>query len=325
MRVSYHADYYVELPPGHPFPMGKFPALKEILIERGVITAADITEPDEASWENLSLVHEEAYLDSLANGTISQRAQRKMGLPWKMAFWRRSRIAVQGTINAASMALESGHAANLAGGTHHAFPDHGQGFCVLNDVAVAIRVLRRNGAIQRALVVDLDVHQGNGTAAIFRDDPSVYTFSIHGESNFPARKERSSCDIGLKDGTDDDGYLTALHRHLPVVLAENSPDIVFYLAGVDPCVGDRYGRLALTPQGLKRRDRYVATSVQDNGVPITLLMSGGYATTAWRTAELHAIAYEQLVEVYETSTESSSAGRRSQEAKSVRSSETEYL
>ena len=288
MRVSYHPDYYVELPEGHPFPMAKFPLLHEILVTEGVISPEDVVEPAEAPMDALRRVHTEEYLWKLATGNLTVREERKLGVPWSEALWRRSRLAVSGTINAASMAMDDGLAGNLAGGTHHAFPDHGQGFCVLNDVAIAAR---------RFLVVDLDVHQGNGTAAIFEDDPAVYTFSVHGEKNFPARKARSSLDLGLPCGTGDGEYLETLGQGLARAIGEARPDLVFYLAGVDPVQGDRYGRLALTEEGLEAREELVLSTLRRAGLPAAILLSGGYAASPRRTAELHAHAFRVAVEI----------------------------
>jgi acetoin utilization deacetylase AcuC-like enzyme len=200
---------------------------------------------------------------------------------------------VQGTLLAARAALEDGIAGNLAGGTHHAFADHGEGFCVLNDVAVAIRRLQAEGMIRRAMVVDLDVHQGNGTAAIFEGDDSVVTFSMHGERNYPARKMRSTLDVGLPDGTDDEGYLAALAAHLPQLSAGFAPDLVFYLAGVDVAAGDRYGRFSLSDAGLRERERQVLGWARARGLPMVVTLAGGYASSAERTAELHAMVFEE--------------------------------
>jgi acetoin utilization deacetylase AcuC-like enzyme len=299
MRVSFHPDYFVALPDGHPFPMAKFPELHDLLTAEGIIGVGDVVRPREAPLDLLRLVHTEDYLWKLATGNLTASEERRIGIPWSDRLWRRSRLAVTGTLNAACMALEDGHAGNLAGGTHHAYPDHGQGYCVLNDVAIAIRELQRTSRIRRALVVDLDVHQGNGTAAIFADDESVYTFSMHGEKNFPARKAVSDRDVGLPCGTHDEAYLARLRQELPGVLADARADIVFYLAGVDPAEGDRYGRMQLTREGLARRDRYVQTSARAAGLPLVLLLSGGYAATPRDTANLHAIAYRVAVEVFE--------------------------
>jgi acetoin utilization deacetylase AcuC-like enzyme len=221
-----------------------------------------------------------------------------MGLPWSKRLVYRSRLAVQGTMNAAMMALEDGIAANLAGGTHHAFPGHGEGFCVLNDVAVAIRLLTQSCWIRRALVIDLDVHQGNGTAAIFRDDPNVVTFSMHGAKNYPFEKPSSTFDVPLPDATTDAVYLETLRLHLPDVLSHAEPDLVFYLAGIDVMADDRYGRMALTRDGLHARDRFVLETIRAAGLPVALLLSGGYAATPELTADLHAVTHREARRTY---------------------------
>lgn len=296
MRVSYSPGYFTPLPEGHRFPMAKFPALHAILLRERLIREQDICEPGEAAFDDLRRVHTDAYLRDLAEGALSAQAQRRLGLPWSAALWRRSRLAVQGTINAARFALEDGIAANLAGGTHHAFADRGEGFCVLNDVAIAIRVLQAEGRIARALVVDLDVHQGNGTAEILQDDPTAFTFSMHGEKNYPFLKSRSWRDVALPDGAADEQYVDALMRILPELIELSRPELVLYLAGVDPVRGDRFGRLALTREGLQRRDRFVLQTVRSAGVPLVLLLAGGYAKTPEETADLHAIVHREAQE-----------------------------
>ena len=293
MRCCYHPDYHLPLRSGHPFPMAKYPLLFERLVSAGLLDPSRVIEPEECQLGDLALVHDADYLRRLADGELDVAEVRRIGVPWSPRLWRRSRLAVQGTLEAAREALTAGLGANLAGGTHHAFADHGEGFCVLNDVAVAVRVLQREAFLRRALVIDLDVHQGNGTAAIFERDPDVYTFSMHGERNFPARKTRSTLDVGLPDGTGDEEYLAVLDEHLGRVLEESRAGIVFYLAGVDPVQGDRYGRLALTEQGLRQRDRRVLSACRAGGLPTVLTIAGGYAPTAERTAELHAIAFEE--------------------------------
>jgi len=293
MRFSFHPDYYVPLPARHPFPMAKYPLLHERLLVEGLLTATDVLAPAEAAIEDLALVHTADYLDKLANDRLDPAEVRKIGVPWSGALWRRSRLAAQGTLDAARAALDDGLAGNLAGGTHHAFPSHGEGFCVLNDVAIAIRVLQRERRIHRALVIDLDVHQGNGTAAIFAGDDSVFTFSMHGERNYPLQKMRSTLDVGLADGVGDEEYLETLESHLAQILEQWPPDVAFYLAGVDPVAGDRYGRLGLTDEGIARRDRFVLESCRARGVPAVITIAGGYAPTAERTAELHAIVFRE--------------------------------
>jgi acetoin utilization deacetylase AcuC-like enzyme len=295
LKVSHHPDYVLPLPEGHPFPMAKYALVPRLLRERGVIGDADVIVPAEAAFEDLGRVHTPQYLDKLLHVGLSADEQRRLGVPWSLRLLRRSRLAVQGTLEAARVALVEGLAGNLAGGTHHAFADRGEGFCVLNDVAVAIRALRAAGAIDRALVVDLDVHQGNGTATIFEGDPGVFTFSMHGERNYPAQKMRSSCDVGLPDGVDDGTYLAELENRLPGILRGFEPQLVFYLAGVDVAAGDRYGRFALSESGVRSRDRFVVECVRGAGRPLVLTLAGGYAASAQRTAELHVIAFEEAV------------------------------
>jgi acetoin utilization deacetylase AcuC-like enzyme len=300
MRCAYHPDYFVALPPSHPFPMAKYPLLCQRLLRQGLLAPAGLIEPVEARLEDLRLVHTGEYLGQLAAGTLDAAAVRRIGVPWSSALWRRSRLAAQGTVEAARAALEDGLAANLAGGTHHAFASHGEGFCVLNDVAVAIRVLQRDAGLGRALVIDLDVHQGNGTAAIFEGDPSVFTFSMHGERNYPMRKMRSTLDVGLDDGVGDADYLALLQRHLDAIFAAFTPDLGFYLAGVDPARDDRYGRLALTDDGLRLRERCVLQACASRGRPVVITVAGGYAPTPERTAELHALVFEEAVALLRT-------------------------
>ncbi len=293
MKVSHHPDYVLPLPEGHPFPMAKYALVHQLLLERGVIGAPDVLAPDEASAADLARVHTSDYLEKLFGPGLSADEQRRLGVPWSARLLRRSRLAVQGTLLAARAALRDGLGGNLAGGTHHAFADRGEGFCVLNDVAIAVRTLRAGAAIERALVVDLDVHQGNGTAAIFDGDAGVYTFSMHGARNYPAQKMHSSCDVGLPDGTGDEAYLAELAQRLPGILRGFAPDIVFYLAGVDVAAGDRYGRFALSDAGVRARDRFVIECVRGAGCPLVLTLAGGYASSARRTAELHVIAFEE--------------------------------
>ncbi len=313
MRCAYHPDYFVPLPASHPFPMAKYPLLYGRLLAEGVLAEADILVPDEAAVADLALVHTRDYLQRLATGSLDAAEIRRIGVPWSAALWRRSRLATQGTIEASRAALADGLAGNLAGGTHHAFADHGEGFCVLNDVAVAVQVLRRERRIATALVVDLDVHQGNGTAAIFDGDPAVFTFSMHGERNYPARKMRSRLDVGLHDGMEDDEYLALLEGHLSRILESFTPDIVYYLAGVDPARGDRYGRLRLSDDGIRRRESFVLDACLARDLPTVVTMAGGYAATAGRTAELHALVFREAAKkaIIGATTFHTTAGSRS--------------
>jgi len=298
MRVSYCDGYFVPLPEGHPFPMAKFPALHRLLREERILRKQDVVRPRQADWADLRRIHTEDYLRRLASGSLSSQEERRMGLPWSNRLVYRSRLAVQGTLNAALMALEDGVAGNLAGGTHHAFPDHGEGFCVLNDVAVATRILQTSCWVRRILVLDLDVHQGNGNASVFADTPSVYTFSMHGAKNYPFRKPPSTLDVPLDDGTDDDGYLDTLQAHLDPVLDAAQPDLVFYLGGIDVMEGDRYGRIGLSRDGVHARDRFVLQALHDRDLATVLLLSGGYADSPEATADRHAIMYREAAEVF---------------------------
>jgi len=295
LKVSHHPDYYLPLPEGHPFPMVKYTLVYDRLRAAGLLPAERIMLPEEASRADLARVHTREYLERLFGPGLTVQEQRALGVPWSPRLLRRSRLAVQGTLLAARAALDEGRAGNLAGGTHHAFADHGEGFCVLNDVAVTIRRLQADRRIERALVIDLDVHQGNGTAAIFEGDDSVFTFSVHGERNYPARKMRSTLDVGLPDGVGDEQYLETLQENLPRLTADFRPDIVFYLAGVDVAEGDRYGRFRLSDEGVRARERCVLDWARRLGLPLVITLAGGYSPNAVRTAMLHSIVFEEAI------------------------------
>lgn len=286
MRVSYTPRYYADIGEGHVFPIRKFELVRDRLLHEGTLDASQIVEPQPAAIADVLLVHTEDYVTRLRAGTLTRRELRRLGLPWSKALVRRSFLAAGGTIHAARYALEDGVGSNLAGGTHHAFSDRGEGFCVLNDVAIAIRALRRDGLVERAGVIDLDVHQGNGTATIFADDPSVYTFSMHGAKNYPLFKAHSTLDVEMPDGTDDELYLQTLAQHLPGVFSHD-PDIIFYLGGADPFVGDKLGRLALSIEGLRARDEYVLGEARSRGIAVATVMSGGYGADINDTVEIH--------------------------------------
>jgi acetoin utilization deacetylase AcuC-like enzyme len=286
---AFYSDHFVlPLPEGHRFPMAKYSRLRERLLAEGIVAPEDLHEAPLASLDDLRLVHDPGYVDAVANGTVLPAIQRRIGFPWSPQMVERSRRSVGATIAAARAALDDGMAANLAGGTHHAFADRGEGFCVFNDVAVGVRVLQRERHANRVAIVDLDVHQGNGTAAIFSGDPSVFTFSMHGDKNFPFKKEVSDLDVPLADGTGDDEYLSLLRTHLPEVLNRHQPDFVFYLAGADPFEGDRLGRLKLTIEGLRRRDEIVMAACTTARLPVAISMSGGYATDVDEIVTIHA-------------------------------------
>lgn len=297
MRVAYTPRYYADIGEGHVFPIRKFEVARERLLREGTLRPEQIVEPQPAPVADVLLVHTEDYVMRLRAGALTPREVRRLGLPWSKALVRRSFLATGGTIRAARWALAEGVGSNLAGGTHHAFPDHGEGFCVLNDVAVAIRVLRRDGLIRRAAVVDCDVHQGNGTATIFSGDSDVFTFSMHGAKNYPLFKAASTLDVELDDGTRDDEYLEKLSLHLPRVFS-HQPDIVFYLGGADPFEGDKLGRLALTIPGLRARDELVLRACQSARIPVATVMSGGYAEDISDTVEIHCNTIRAAIAIF---------------------------
>lgn len=292
MRASYSRGYYAPLPDDHIFPMKKFPGLHKYLTEQEIIYPDNIVEPSPASVANLLTVHSLEYINRILNGTLDRKQERRLGLPWSKMLALRSRLAVQGTINAGLMALEDGMAGNLAGGTHHAMPGYGEGFCVFNDVAVAIKVLRQSMWARKILVIDCDVHQGNGTAEIFKNNPDVFTFSLHGARNYPFTKPPSSLDIGLPDKTGDRIYLSTLGDAMDDIFNQFDPDLAFYLGGIDPLESDYFGRLALSPAGLQYRDELVIKKVVGRNVPLVLLLSGGYAPTVEKTVLAHARMYK---------------------------------
>jgi acetoin utilization deacetylase AcuC-like enzyme len=281
------AQYAIELPDGHRFPMAKYQLLREAVLREGLVPRERLHDPPRAQLNDLLRVHTRAYVDHIVQGTLPYAEQRRIGLPWSEAFVERAFRVVQGTIEASESALTHGVAMNLAGGTHHAFPERGEGFCTFNDVAVAVRRLQAHGRVRRVAIVDLDVHQGNGTHACFAGDTDVYTFSMHGAKNFPFHKVPGTLDVELEDGTTDETYLALLAEYLPRVLREASPDLVVYLAGADPHEGDRLGRLRLTFDGLLARDRYVIGTCREVGIPVCATMSGGYGREVGDTVAVH--------------------------------------
>jgi acetoin utilization deacetylase AcuC-like enzyme len=286
LPVVHHPDYTAPLPPGAFFPMDKYSLTMDALHDSGV--ALTVHMPEETPLAALLAVHTQDYVEAILNGTLGAEETRRIGFPITPRVVRRSLLASGGTWLAARWARLYGYAANTAGGSHHAHAGFGAGFCVFNDIAIAARRLLDAGDARRILVVDLDVHQGDGTAAIFADDPRVFTFSMHCQANFPARKASSDLDVGLPIGTDDTHYLEMLAHHLPDVLAQAEPDLIFYLAGVDPHINDRLGRLALTDNGLADRDSYVASAAQSAGTPLVSVMGGGYGDDKLAVARRHA-------------------------------------
>ena len=292
---AFHSDHFVlPLPTGHRFPMGKYRLLRDAV--RSQLPGIRLDEAPPATDGELALAHAPTYVTSVTEGLLSTAQQREIGFPWSERMVERSRRSVGATIAAARSALAEGVAANLAGGTHHAYADKGSGYCVFNDVAVAARLMqaewhRTHRALLRVAVVDLDVHQGNGTAAIFRDDPTVYTLSLHGARNFPFRKETSDLDVELPDGCTDAPYLEALDAALRTLWHDHRdalPGLVFYLAGADPHEGDRLGRLKLTTQGLAERDRRVLHALRERRIPVALSMAGGYGRVIEDTVAVQA-------------------------------------
>jgi len=275
--------------------MGKYRMVREGIVAAGVLPESAIHEPERIGRDQLALVHGARYIEAVADGTLTEAELRRLGFPWSPLLPERSFRTVQGTLEACRDALDRGAGINLAGGTHHAFPDHGEGYCVFNDVAVAIRVLERDGRIRRAVVIDLDVHQGNGTARIFDGDPDVFTFSVHGARNYPFRKERSRLDVELPDGCADAEYLDRLDRHLDPVLEEAEPDLAVYIAGADPYHGDRLGRLGLSIEGLAARDARVFDACARRRIPVAMVLGGGYATRLEDLVTIHANTVRELL------------------------------
>ncbi len=286
---AYYCDHFVlPLPDDHRFPMSKYALLRERIYPQQASLGIDLTVPNAATDEQLSLCHTDEYLHKVKTGTLSRQEIRRIGFPWSPGLVERSRRSVGGTIAAARYALETGYGVNLAGGTHHAFADHGEGFCVFNDVAVAARVMQREKHVQRVVILDCDVHQGNGTAGILHADKTIFTFSIHGAKNFPFRKFPSDLDMSLPDKTDDETYLNSLRNGLYMALKAGQADLAIYLAGADPYSGDRLGRLEISKEGLAERDRMVYRACQRFGVPVATVMSGGYAPNIDDIVDIHA-------------------------------------
>jgi acetoin utilization deacetylase AcuC-like enzyme len=292
--LLYYTDHYeIPLPPGHRFPMRKYRLLREALAADGSFTF----EPAPlADVETISLAHDRAYVESFVNGSVDASVMRRIGFPWSRELVLRTLASAGGTLAASRQAVKAGWGGTLAGGTHHAFRDCGSGFCVFNDIAIAVLAMRSEGAIGRAAVLDLDVHQGDGTAKIFEDDASVLTVSIHGGNNFPFRKQTSGIDVALPDGTSDTAYLRAVASVLPRIL-EFGPDIVFYQSGVDGLAKDTLGRLMLTHAGLAERDRMVFEACREARVPVVITLGGGYADPIEETVAAHAATFRIALEV----------------------------
>ena len=283
MRAFAHDVFTYPLPPGHRFPLRKYRLVRHGAVAAGI----DVTDARAATRRELEAAHTREYLDRVERGRLSRRDELALGLPWSPELHERARRSVGATVLAAEAALEDGVAANVGGGTHHAFPDGGRGFCVFNDVVVAVRALRSARRAARVLVVDLDVHQGDGTHAAFLEDPDAFTLSLNGWRNYPFRRVPGDLEHDFADGTGDERYLAILARLLPQALARSRPDLCFYLAGADPYAGDRLGRLAVTKGGLLARDGLVRDALARAGVPVCVMLAGGYADPIEDTVEIN--------------------------------------
>ena len=287
MKVFYSDTFVLPLPEGHRFPMEKYSMLRERVAASDICDPGELRVPRAVTDREILRAHDPDYLRRVTEGLLTKQEVRRIGFPWSEKMVERSRRASGGTVGACLVALEEGFAANLAGGTHHAFADRGEGFCVFNDSAIAARAVQAAGLVERVVVIDTDVHQGNGTAAILRGDPSVFTFSIHGAKNFPFDKEESDLDVGLPDGADDATFLGALGAGLEKALDAADAGLAIFLAGADPFEGDRLGKLSVTKAGLAERDRLVLEGCKERGLPVAVTMAGGYAREISHTVDVH--------------------------------------
>jgi acetoin utilization deacetylase AcuC-like enzyme len=287
LKVFYSDHFVLPLPERHRFPMVKYSMLRERVSASGVCGPGEMIVPRPVSDKEILRSHDRGYLRRVVSGMLTEKEMRRIGFSWSERMVERSRRASGGTLGACRAALEDGFAANLAGGTHHAFGDRGEGYCVLNDSAIAARAVQAEGLVERVVVVDTDVHQGNGTAAILGGDPSVFTFSIHGAKNFPFHKERSDLDVALPDGADDTEFLGTLEEGLERALDSSGAGLAIYLAGADPFEDDRLGRLCVSKEGLAERDRLVIESCRERGIPVAVTMAGGYARDVEDTVDIH--------------------------------------
>lgn len=298
MKIAFSPIYKYELPQGHRFPMEKYELIPEQLLYEGSIEESQFFEPTALPDEQILETHTLEYLGKLNQLNLSKREIRNIGFPVKRELIIRGKHIAKGTLDCALFAMQDGVAMNVAGGTHHAFADRGEGFCVFNDIALAANVLLSQQLVKKILIVDLDVHQGNGTAKIFEKDPRVFTFSMHGARNYPTRKEQSDLDIGLPDQTNDQLYLSTLKETLPRLMDEVQPDFIFYLAGVDVLATDKLGRLALSMEGCKQRDRLVLETCHRNQIPVAISMGGGYSERLAHIVEAHCNTFREAMRLY---------------------------
>ncbi len=297
MRVFYSDHYTIDLPEGHRFPMAKYRMLREELLRRGIVKEDELHDPGLADLSDVRRAHTERYLDGILNGTLDRLEIRRIGFPWSPSLVTRSLATVSGCLHATDAALEDGISGNLAGGTHHAMTDAGEGYCVFNDIAISTLRLFEEGRARHVAIIDLDVHQGNGNSEILGGRSDVTIFSMHGERNYPFRKVPSTVDIDLPDGTGDEVFLSTLGSFLPQIL-DRHPDIVFYQAGVDALEHDALGRLSLTYEGLMTRDRMVLEACRDRGIPVMVALGGGYAKPIELTVEAQCNLYRVMRETY---------------------------
>jgi acetoin utilization deacetylase AcuC-like enzyme len=287
MKIFKTDHFLLPLPEGHRFPVSKYALLRERVEAAGLVPPDHLIAAPAASDEEITRVHTAEYLRRVKQGELTAKELRRIGFPWSLQMVERSRRSSGATIAAARAALCDGMAVNLAGGTHHAFADRGEGYCVFNDACIAARAMQAEGLARRVVIIDCDVHQGNGTAQIFENDPTVFTFSIHGAKNFPFHKETSDLDVALSDDADDAAYLAALREALPIALNRAQADLAIYLAGADPYFDDSFGRMKLTKPGLLERDRFVLESCRALNLPVAITMAGGYAKNPEDVAEIH--------------------------------------
>jgi acetoin utilization deacetylase AcuC-like enzyme len=287
LKIFYTDTFPIHLPENHSFPKDKYRLLRMRILEKLGAQPVDLQVPEPATYEDIIRAHDPVYIHRLQNGELTAKEVRRVGFPWSAEMVRRARYSAGATIEACRAALEEGIAVNLGGGTHHAFSDHGQGYCWLNDGVIAARAIQAEGLVKNILIIDCDVHQGNGTAVIVQNDPTIFTFSIHGKNNFPHHKETRDLDVELADGTEDAEYLKALENGLDASMQNFNADLVIYLAGADPYEDDRFGRLALTKKGLAERDRLVFQNCLAAGLPTAVTMAGGYAPNVQGTVDIH--------------------------------------
>ena len=299
MQVTYSHHYKYSLPDGHRFPMDKYPLLLEQLLYEGTIEPHQIKEPKPLSWDQVASTHNPEYIQKLKTLTLSPKEVRKIGFPVKGELISRGLVISGGTYDNALYALDQHSIGlNIAGGTHHSFEERGEGFCVFNDFAIAANLLLNSHQVKKILIVDLDVHQGNGTAHLFRNDPRVFTFSMHGARNYPTKKMISDLDIGLPDGTTDEIYLSMLKAHFPELINVQDPDLIMYLAGVDALANDKLGRLSLSKGGLKARDEFVLEQSKENAIPVIVSMGGGYSSRLSDIIDAHANTFRVAKQIY---------------------------